>query len=258
MEWTSQRLYVGRPATVKVSTHCAIFFLRMQCNIMLKILLANLSKTVMDVVHLATVAMLLDDDDYDIIEKNNPVKRVWVKPVLKKRNELGAFHTLFQELLNEDSQDLKDYIRLDKSQFNQLVDKLSTHLLKEDTQFRESIKPDEMCCATLRYFASGETFRSLAFQFRLGRTTLARIINEVTLAIVEELGPEFLRTPKTTEEWLELSRKFEQRWNFPNGLGAVDGKHIVMQQPWKSGSHYRNYKGTDSIILMAMVGPGWN
>ena len=54
---------------------------------------------------------------------------------------------------------------------------------------------------------------------------------------------------------MEISRKFEERWNFPNGLGAVDGKHIVMQQPWKSGSHYRNYKGTDSIILMAMVGP---
>ena len=42
-----------------------------------------------------------------------------------------------------------------------------------------------MCCLTLRYLASGETSRSLAFQFRVGRTTAARIINEVTMAIIE-------------------------------------------------------------------------
>ena len=38
-------------------------------------------------------------------------------------------------------------------------------------------------------------------------------------------------------------------------LGAVDGKQIVLEQPNKSGSHYRNYKGTDSILLMVVVGP---
>ena len=29
----------------------------------------------------------------------------------------------------------------------------------------------------------------------------------------------------------------------------------MLQQPKSSGSHYRNDKGTDSIILLAMVGP---
>ena len=52
------------------------------------------------------------------------------------------------------------------------------------------------------------------------------------------------------DDWLEISQKFYERWNFPNGIGALDGKHIVIQQPENSGSHYRNYKGTDSIILM--------
>ena len=61
-----------------------------------------------------------------------------------------------------------------------------------------------------------------------------------------------MTTPNTTEEWMNISQKLEHRWNFPNALGAIDGKHIVMNKPWHAGSEYYNYKGSESINLMAM------
>ena len=38
-------------------------------------------------------------------------------------------------------------------------------------------------------------------------------------------------------------------------IGAIDRKHKVSEQPSYLGSHYRNCKGTDGVILMAVVGP---
>ena len=144
---------------------------------------------------------------------------------------------------------------MDRLHFDYLVERFYPYLVKKDTVMRESIKPAEQCCIFLRYVASGESYRSLEYQFRVSRRSIYRIIPTVAKAIIDELQHQYLKTPNTVDEWLIISEKFYQRWNFPNMIGAVDGKQIVLEQPNKSGSHYRNYKGTDSILLMAVVGP---
>jgi hypothetical protein len=57
--------------------------------------------------------------------------------------------------------------------------------------------------------------------------------------------------PDTENGWREIAREFVA-WNFPHCVGCSDGKHIVMQNPANAASRYLNYKGTFSIVLLAI------
>lgn len=63
---------------------------------------------------------------------------------------------------------------------------------------------------------------------------------------------EYLSTNKVSQDWERISSKLEQKTNFVNAVGAIDGKHIVLSKPWGAGSQFHNYKGTESIVLMAL------
>ena len=86
----------------------------------------------------------------------------------------------------------------------------------------------------------------------MGYSTIHYIVRETCGAIWDGLVKEEM-SPPSADRWKEIEREFANRWNFPNCVGAVDGKHIVITAPFKSGSLYHNYKGTFSINLMALV-----
>lgn len=64
-----------------------------------------------------------------------------------------------------------------------------------------------------------------------------------------------LTTPRNarTNQWLDIANKFYLKTNFPNCIGAVDGKHIRCVNPNNAGSLFFNYKKYFSIVLMAVV-----
>ena len=92
----------------------------------------------------------------------------------------------------------------------------------------------------------------IASSFRVGQSTVVSIVAEVSDAIWERLAPELMPVPKK-DDWKAIADVFAERWNFPHCVGALDGKHIAIRAPKRSGSLFHNYKGHFSIILLALV-----
>ena len=66
-----------------------------------------------------------------------------------------------------------------------------------------------------------------------------------------------MKVPSKKREWLHIAKKFNEKWQYPHCLGAIDGKHVVVQQPPNSGSYFYNYKHTHSIVVLAVAGPDY-
>ena len=54
-----------------------------------------------------------------------------------------------------------------------------------------------------------------------------------------------------------MAKEFEEKWQFPNCFGAIDGKHVPLINPFNSGSSYVNYKRFFSIVLLVLVDAGY-
>ena len=83
--------------------------------------------------------------------------------------------------------------------------------------------------------------------------TFALFPFQVCSAIIAEYVDEVMALPTTAADWNRISDGFLSKWNLPQILGALDGKHIACKCPPSSGSTYFNYKKYFSVVLLALV-----
>lgn len=83
--------------------------------------------------------------------------------------------------------------------------------------------------------------QEIAWNYRVGKATVHCVIKETCKVIWEKLQASELPEP-TKESFKQIANGFYKRWNLPNCIGAIDGKHVTIIAPKNTGSIFFNYK----------------
>ena len=76
------------------------------------------------------------------------------------------------------------------------------------------------------------------YQYRVSEVSISRFVPEVCQVIIESFMEEYMSLPDSKEKWLSVAKEFEEKWQFPNCVGAIDGKHVPLINPFNSGSTF--------------------
>ena len=98
---------------------------------------------------------------------------------------------------------------------------------------------------------TGDSYFTIGSSYRISRSAVSKIVPETCTALWDDvLQPDLMPSP-TKETWKNIANDFEQFWQFPHCVGAIDGKHVAIQARPNSGSLFFNYKKHHSIVLLA-------
>lgn len=108
----------------------------------------------------------------------------WMRQTLRARGKYSA--TDYLKDLGIDGC-LNDFLRMNSSEFEYLLNLIGTKIGKQDTNFRKSISITERLAVTLRFLATGSSYKSLGNVFKLSDQVISIIVTEVCEALNEVL-----------------------------------------------------------------------
>lgn len=138
--------------------------------------------------------------------------------------------------------------------FHDLVEKLRPYIQRRDTRKRPAVPAELRIATAIWRLAHGQTYIALQATLGVALATAQKICVEVYAVICEHMQPEIIKFP-VGDQLTSTMLAFEHRKRMPMCVGAVDGSHIPIQQPFhlQGSLDYRNRKGFYSIVLQGCV-----
>ena len=139
----------------------------------------------------------------------------WVKSWIGRRRQFGLYDQLMVELRNEDQRAFKNFLRMPPEMYDELLERVGPRIAKRHTSCRAPLEPGLKLALTLRHLASGSSYMSMRYGWRVPHNTQSLIVREVCQAIVDEYLPEVMNSPPLHRNGSEFQRNFFKNGIFP-------------------------------------------
>ncbi|KAG8172750.1 hypothetical protein JTE90_024667 [Oedothorax gibbosus] len=140
--------------------------------------------------------------------------RFWTAEFLGKRDSMGNFN-LFHEL---DDERFRNYFRMTRPQLESI---LAVSLTGRNTNCRDCRPVNMKLAVCLRYLATGDSVTGIEYSYRLGDSTIAKIVESVSAAMWLHLQPICQHLQQIAGR--HLARNLESGGSFPIALGQLTG-----------------------------------
>lgn len=78
------------------------------------------------------------------------------------------------------------------------------------------------------------------------------IVLKVCDVIARVLGPKYIKLPPTEQQMKDIVKGMEDKYEFPQAFGCVDGTHIAINQPTENPHDYFSYKQKYTLNVQAV------
>ena len=94
---------------------------------------------------------------------------------------------MLSDFVKEPSGEFDNFCRMSSSDFEFLLQKIGPDISKNDTKWRKAIPAKVRLAVTLRFIASGDSYQSLHYLFKISPQIISEIVPEVCNALIEAL-----------------------------------------------------------------------
>jgi len=118
--------------------------------------------------------------------KKKKKRRWWMTKLYQSRLQYRG-NNLLSDLKENYMGQFQNFCRMSAEDFKLLLNKIGSKISKQDTVFRPSIPIQERLAIILRFLATGDSYTSLMYLFKVSKQLISNIIPEVCIAIIEAL-----------------------------------------------------------------------